>query len=77
MGAIIKKLKFNTELEANNALNWVNNQMDFPTNFEDKQNTLTWDNITTENGFFYFCEPPISHSYTVVDVELPQANPFE
>lgn len=76
MGAIINKLKFNTELEANNALNWINSQMGLPTNFDDKQNTLTWDIVSSDNGFFYFVEPPITHSYTVVEIELPQTNPF-
>ncbi len=76
MGIIIKKLKFNTDLEANNALDWVNYEMGFPTNFEDKQNTLTWDNVVSDNGFFYFIEPPITHSYTVVEIELPQTNLF-
>lgn len=70
MGIIIKKLKFNTELEAENALNLVNLQMGFPTNFQDKQNTLTWDNVINENRFFYFSEPPITHNYTVVEIEM-------
>ena len=74
---VMNRLKFNTEIEANNALSWVNSQMGFPTKFEDKQNTLTWDNVTFENGFYYFFEPSIQHNYTTEVYILPtQANPF-
>jgi hypothetical protein len=77
MGIIIKKLKFNTQLEADNALLWVNSQMQFPTNFTNKQNTVTWDNVTYENGFYYFLEPPIEHGYNVVDFEIIHKPLFE
>ena len=77
MGIIIKKLKFNTKLEADNALIWVNSQMGIPIHLEEKQDTLTWDNVTTDNVFFYFIEPPITHSYTVVEIEIPQTAFFQ
>lgn len=73
----MNRLKFNTEIEANTALNLVNSQMGFPTKFEDKQNTLTWDNVVLENGFYYFFEPPIKHDYTTEVYTLPnQVTPF-